>query len=774
LTYSGSGSNASEVVPPAFFPEGPATLAIRARIFDKDDGFTEYTLSVPIDNVGPSGTITHSGPVDEGSSATIDVTGVTDPSVDDTAAGFRYSYDFDNDGTWDIGDGTFAGSATAPASVVVPPSALDDGDGSATVIVRILDRDEGATDVPTIIPIDNVAPTAVPSVPGTVDVGSPLIVSLLNGLDPSTADTNAGFLFSFDFDGNGSFADAGDVSKSALATASFAYQVPGPVTVIVRIEDKNGGFTDYTAPVVVQNVAPFASITPVGPINEGGSATIDVVATHPSTVTTAAGFGYAYDLDGDGFFDLGDGLTYAGSVPQASVPLPAGLLDDGGITRTVRVRVFELNGLFTDTFTTIDVLNVAPAGTFTGPTGRVEVQTPVTFSFSGVTDPSATDTASGFLYSFDLNNDGDFSDPQEVSNSTSPTLTAQFPTSGTYTVLGRVSDKNGGFTDTTLTITAFPRTKTFFAAGVESGNPPRARLYTSTGVDQFSGEVFDPSVTGGVRVAVGDVNGDGTPDLIAGTGRGFVAEVRVIDGRTGTTLFSAQPFGDFAGGTFVAAGDYDGDGLADFAVSPDETGGPRVVIYNSRNRGQVASFFAIDDPNFRGGARIALADINGDGLSDLLVAAGTGGGPRVAGFDARFLTTTRQKLFNDFFAFAPDLRNGVYIAGGDMNGDGRSEVVVGAGPGGGPQVIAFDGAGLLSGQYLQVASFFGGDTGNRGGIRVAVTDFDGDSRADIVTGEATGPRLNVYLAADLAGTGRPLDALELMPFSAPMNGIYVG
>jgi hypothetical protein len=734
----------------------------------------EYTLFVDGSaNPAPIG-VSPGGPyaISEGDSLVLSASAF-DPNGDT----LTYGWDLNGDGVFTDAAGQNVAVTWAALQALSPP--VNDGPRVLPVRVRVSDGTSATTSEATTLTVENTVPTATFALLGSASTeidpsAGDTEFALLNAFDPSAADTTAGLLYSFDFDNNGSFDDPGDVNRSLSSTASIAYQTAGPRTVRARIEDKDGGFTEYTMAINVLNVPPSASITPIAPVAEGGTAKVSVTATHPFTATTAAGFTYSYDLDGDGKFDLGDGLTYAGSVPQSVVDVPPGLLDDGNTTRTVRVRVFEVTGLFTDAFTTIDVLNVAPNATFTGPTGRVEVQTPVTFSFSGVVDPSATDTASGFLYSFDLNNDGDFLDPGEALNSASPSLAAEFPLAGSYTIRGRVADKNGGFTDHTVTVTVAPLTKTFFAAGVDAGNAPLAKLYDSTGALKLNSAVFGPEAIGGVRVAVGDVNGDGTPDLIAGTGPGSRSEVRILDGRTGEIIFSAQPFGEFTGGVFVAAGDIDGDGLADFAVSPDESGGPRVVVYNSRNRGQVASFFAIDDPNFRGGARVAMADVTGDGLADLLVAAGFGGGPRVAGFDARFLTTTRQKIFNDFFAFAPTLRNGVYIAGGDMNGDGLAEVVVGAGPGGGPQVMAFSGAGLLNDQLVPLADFFAGDSANRGGVRVAVTDYDGDRRADIITGEATGPRLNIYLAADIPSTGRPLDALELLPFSAPMNGIFVG
>src|SRR5213079_163953 len=112
-------------------------------------------------------------------------------------------------------------------------------------------------------------------------------------------------------------------------------------------------------------------------------------------------------------------------------------------------------------------------------------------------------------------------------------------------------------------------------------------------------------------------------------------------GTTQDELFAVAPFeASFTGGVFVAAGDLTGDGLADLVISPDQGGGPRVRIFSGGNGfAQVADFFAIDDFNFRGGARAAVGDLNGDGVGDLVVAAGFGGGPRVAAFRGGSLAT---------------------------------------------------------------------------------------------------------------------------------------
>ena len=74
-----------------------------------------------------------------------------------------------------------------------------------------------------------------------------------------------------------------------------------------------------------------------------------------------------------------------------------------------------------------------------------------------------------------------------------------------------------------------------------------------------------------------------------------------------------------------------------------------------------------------------------------------------------------------------------------------------------------------------VANFFGGDSGNRGGIRVAVKNLDGDQYADVLTGsgQSGGSRVTGYLGRDLA-VGGVLDAMNFDAFSDFSGGVFVG
>ncbi|MGL4422016.1 MAG: FG-GAP-like repeat-containing protein, partial [Gemmataceae bacterium] len=315
-----------------------------------------------------------------------------------------------------------------------------------------------------------------------------------------------------------------------------------------------------------------------------------------------------------------------------------------------------------------------------------------------------------------------------------------------------------------------------FAVGADSGTSPSIASVNANGEFIDTNSPFAASFFGGTRVATGDFNRDGVLDIVSGTGPGAITAVVVQDGVTFRTLITIEPFEEsFVGGVYVAAGDVTGDGVADLVITPDEGGGPRADVYSGATFTKFASFFGIDDPNFRGGARPALADFNGDNRDDLIIAAGFGGGPRIAGFSGASLSRTPTKLFGDFFAFEQGLRNGVFVAAGDVNGDGRADLIVGGGPGGGPRVQVFSGSNLIANQYTVLANFFAGDRNSRGGIRVAATDLDGDSRVDVVTGagENSGSRLSGYRDETL-GNPVPEAAFDFDFYPGFTGGIFVG
>lgn len=310
------------------------------------------------------------------------------------------------------------------------------------------------------------------------------------------------------------------------------------------------------------------------------------------------------------------------------------------------------------------------------------------------------------------------------------------------------------------------------ATAARPGAATSVTVYRSDGAVDFTFTPFGDGYTGGARVARGDVTGDGVADIIVGSGGGIPARVRVWDGQTRAVIFDAAPFEGFTGSAEVAAGDLDGDGLAEVVVGPGAGGGPRIQVWTAADgpfRKLANDFFGLPYPDFRGGLRLAVGDINRDGYADLIVAPGEGGGPRLTVYDGRSVAGgSPRTLFNDFFVFDPSSRTGLFLAAGDFDGDGYADVVAGSGAGGGPRVRVVSGAALSAGAGVKsIADFFAADVSERAGARVAVTDANGDGRADLVTGTAGG-RVTVY-----AGAG-PTALMGFPAFAGLAGGVYVG
>lgn len=264
-------------------------------------------------------------------------------------------------------------------------------------------------------------------------------------------------------------------------------------------------------------------------------------------------------------------------------------------------------------------------------------------------------------------------------------------------------------------------------------------------INKFSGtatpprEVEPPPPEGGVPVAAGDLDGDGTPELITGAGNYRPSDIRIWREQTNNLLELNQTSAYAAalpGGVNVAAGDLDGDGKAEVITGAGRGGGPHVRVFDMvGNTLTVNAERYAYDPAFTGGVTVAVGDVSAAHPgNELITGAGPGGGPyvRVWALEAGNLV----ELYG-FYAYTPSFPGGVDVASGNVEttrpGD---EIITGAGPGGGPYLRAWS---LTSGTAVEVSGMYAYNASFPGGLHVGVGDVDpAHAGAEIIVGPGRG------------------------------------
>ncbi len=191
----------------------------------------------------------------------------------------------------------------------------------------------------------------------------------------------------------------------------------------------------------------------------------------------------------------------------------------------------------------------------------------------------------------------------------------------------------------------------------------------------------------------------------------------------------------------MAAGDVDGDGIDEIITGTGPGAGPHVMVYKL-NGTPLASFYAFD-PSFQGGIRVSAGDLDGDGKAEILVGAGPGAGPHVIAYNG-----TGTTVVASFYAYDFSFKGGIDVASADVEGTTCAEIITGSGPGASPHAMVFRTNGTVLG------SFYAYDPGYSGGIRVSAGNARTSSvKAEVLTALQSppgGPHVKMFTFAGTA------------------------
>lgn len=289
-------------------------------------------------------------------------------------------------------------------------------------------------------------------------------------------------------------------------------------------------------------------------------------------------------------------------------------------------------------------------------------------------------------------------------------------------------------------------------------------------IDSLTGEVessflaFSDSYIGGVEVLVADVNGDGVDEYVVAQTGGPDANgrLRVVDHQD-RVLAKAQFQTTSASGLEmdISAGDVDADGKEEVVVSFPDYSVPVVFILNEQLQPDPATAgVLLAFSELQHGAAVAVGDVTGDGVAEIVLGTGSGTSPRV-----RISDSHGTLLMSELVPFAPQDQYGLSLATIDTTGDNVDELAVGFRNGGQAWVknYVIDPAET----YPVLAEFRAFGRQFTGGVQLDGVDVDGDGTQEIAAVPAGDQQTSIAL---FRGDGVPIAAEPTQVFEDDFRG----
>ena len=231
----------------------------------------------------------------------------------------------------------------------------------------------------------------------------------------------------------------------------------------------------------------------------------------------------------------------------------------------------------------------------------------------------------------------------------------------------------------------------------EAGLPPEIKVMDTEGNLETSFMAYVEHFKGGVNMAVGDIDGDGYNEIVTAPMAGGGPHIKIFNSH-GALIKEFFAYGaGFTGGVNLAVGDVNGDGKDEIVTAPMSAGGPHVRVFNHLGHA-ISQFFAYDK-DFRGGVNLAVGDVTNNGKAEIITAPASGHKPEIRVFDHK------RRVKGSFLAYDAGMTKGVKLTVGDVNSDHWNEIITTPGRGVSPQIRLFSSKGRQKGEFQAYSQY---------------------------------------------------------------------
>ena len=336
-----------------------------------------------------------------------------------------------------IGDVSGPGDDNAAAEVIFDGTVGPLAHGEHTISATATDVVGNTATASVTVYADTEAPTVSITLPTDGGIYTQVVEV---PVDVTATDQGYGFTLRVSLGTTLLFEGNGPVDPVAPASLNSSFFIPplsaGNYVLRADVTDRAGNTATVSASFTVPpNSPPTVDAGVSYTADEGTPVTLTATGSDPENGPLT--YTWYLDLDNDGTFETstpGQSLSFTGA--------------DGPDVHTVAVEVTDDGGLTATGEATITVNNVAPTADFSNATSSIVEGDSATVAFSNPFDPSAADIAAGFLYSYDCESDGVF----EAVDITADNFSCAYPDNGLFSILGRITDKDGGATDYTAEV----------------------------------------------------------------------------------------------------------------------------------------------------------------------------------------------------------------------------------------------------------------------------------------------------------------------------------